>query len=89
MTVEPDRSVRRLLAALGTAMIATGQPIDEIEDELRAIGGHFGYPDLQVGAGPTAPDVDRRSYRLPARSDQRPGITPRGAVAQPGAFAEA
>ena len=53
MTVEPDRSVRRLLAALGTAMIATGQPIDEIEDELRAIGRHFGYPDLQVGAGPT------------------------------------
>src|SRR3954447_25610152 len=34
-------------------MIATGQPIDEIEDELRAIGRHFGYPDLQVGAGPT------------------------------------
>jgi len=53
VTVEPDRSVRRLLAALGTAMIATGQPIDEIEDELRAIGRHFGYPDLQVGAGPT------------------------------------
>ena len=34
-------------------MIATGQPIDEIEDELRAVGRHFGHPDVQVGAGPT------------------------------------
>ena len=53
MTADPDRSTRRLLAALGTAMIATGQPIDEIEDELRAVGRHFGHPDVQVGAGPT------------------------------------
>lgn len=53
MTADVDRSTRRLLAALGTAMIATGQPIDEIEDELRAVGERFGYPDVQVGAGPT------------------------------------
>jgi uncharacterized membrane protein YjjP (DUF1212 family)/uncharacterized membrane protein YjjB (DUF3815 family) len=53
VTADPDRSTRRLLAALGTAMIATGQPIDEIEDELRAVGQHFGHPDVQVGAGPT------------------------------------
>lgn len=42
-----------MLAHLGTAMIATGQPIDEIEDELRAVARRLGVPDLQVGAGPT------------------------------------
>lgn len=51
--MEPDRNIRRLLAYLGTAMIATGQPIDEIEEELRDVARRFGVSDLQVGAGPT------------------------------------
>ena len=46
-----------MLVLLGTAMIATGQPIDEIEDELREVGRHLGAPDLQVGAGPTGVHV--------------------------------
>ncbi len=44
---------RKLLAYLGTAMIATGQPVHEIEKELREVGARLGYPRIQVGAGPT------------------------------------
>jgi hypothetical protein len=50
---DPDRTLRRLLAFLGSAMIATGQPVDEIEEELREVGRGFGAPDVQVAAGPT------------------------------------
>ena len=46
-----------MLVLLGTVMIATGQPIDEIEDELREVGRHLGAPELQVGAGPTGVHV--------------------------------
>ena len=53
-----DRDRRKLLAFLGAAMIATGQPIDEIEDELREVGRHLGAPDLQVGRR-----ADRRARR--------------------------
>ena len=52
-----DRSCRRLLAFLGTAMIATGQPMHEVEDELREVGRHLGSPDVQVAAGPTGVHV--------------------------------
>ena len=55
--MDPERGTRRVLVLLGTAMIATGQPIDEIEDELREVGRHLGAPDLQVGAGPTGVHV--------------------------------
>jgi len=48
-----DRSWRRLLAVLGAAMVATGQPVDEVEDELREVGRRLGAPDPQVAAGPT------------------------------------
>ena len=48
-----DRSSRRLLAFLGAAMVATGQPVHEVEDELREVGRHLGTPDVQVAAGPT------------------------------------
>lgn len=47
------QEARTLLTHLGTAMIATGQPVHEIEEELLAVGAHLGYPDVQVGAGPT------------------------------------
>jgi uncharacterized membrane protein YjjP (DUF1212 family) len=49
-----EAGVRTLLAELGTAMIATGQPVHEIEEELAAVARGLGYPDLQVGAGPTS-----------------------------------
>lgn len=44
---------RALLARLGTAMIATGQPVQEIEEELAEVGVHLGYPDIQTAVGPT------------------------------------
>jgi uncharacterized membrane protein YjjP (DUF1212 family) len=51
----PDHATatRGLMAHLGTAMIATGQPVHEIEEELAEVGMHLGYPDVQVAAGPT------------------------------------
>jgi len=48
-----DHSCRTLLAFLGAAMVATGQPVHEVEDELREVGRHLGVPDVQVAAGPT------------------------------------
>lgn len=52
-----DRRHRTLLAVLGAAMVATGQPVHEIEDELREVGRYLGVPDVQVGAGPTGVHV--------------------------------
>ncbi len=48
-----ETRARALLAHLGTAMIATGQPVQEIEEELAEVGVHLGYPEVQVAAGPT------------------------------------
>ncbi|MEO5610855.1 MAG: threonine/serine exporter family protein [Ornithinibacter sp.] len=48
-----DTRARALLAHLGTAMIATGQPVQEIEEELAEVGVALGYPDVQIAAGPT------------------------------------
>jgi len=45
--------VRALLAQLGTAMIATGQPVQEIEEELAEVGTYLGFPDIQTAVGPT------------------------------------
>ena len=52
-----DRDRRRLLAFLGAAMVGTGQPVHEVEDELREVGRHLGAPDVQVAAGPTGVHV--------------------------------
>ena len=52
-----DRDRRRLLAFLGAAMVATGQPAHEVEDELREVGRRLGVPDVQVAAGPTGVHV--------------------------------
>ena len=38
-------------------MVATGQPVDEVEDELRDVGRHLGAPNVQVAAGPTGVHV--------------------------------
>ncbi len=52
---EPDsaRQARALLVGLGTAMVATGQPINEVEDELAEVGRALGHPGVQIAAGPT------------------------------------
>jgi uncharacterized membrane protein YjjP (DUF1212 family)/uncharacterized membrane protein YjjB (DUF3815 family) len=52
-----DRSRRTLLAFLGAAMVATGQPVHEVEDEVREVGRHLGVPGVQVAAGPTGVHV--------------------------------
>ena len=52
-----DRDRRKVLAFLGAAMVATGQPVDEVEDELREVGRRLGAPDVQVAAGPTGVHV--------------------------------
>jgi uncharacterized membrane protein YjjP (DUF1212 family)/uncharacterized membrane protein YjjB (DUF3815 family) len=44
---------RLLLTFLAVAMVATGQPVHEIDEDLDAVGRRLGYPDLQVAAGPT------------------------------------
>ncbi|MDT5337877.1 MAG: hypothetical protein QOD90_3382 [Mycobacterium sp.] len=48
-----DESVRALLARLGAAMVATGQPVCDVEDELAGVGAALGYPDVQIAASPT------------------------------------
>lgn len=44
---------RALLAELGTAMIATGQPVQDIEEELAQVSARLGFPDVQSAVGPT------------------------------------
>jgi uncharacterized membrane protein YjjP (DUF1212 family) len=51
--VSDDDSVRALLARLGAAMVATGQPVSDVEDELARVSAALGYPDVQIGASPT------------------------------------
>lgn len=50
---EDDDAVRALLAYLGAAMVATGQTVSDVEDELAAVGAALGYPDVQIAASPT------------------------------------
>lgn len=45
--------MRALLAHLGVAMVAAGQTVSDIEDELMAVSAQLGYPDLQIAAAPT------------------------------------
>ncbi|MBV9830725.1 MAG: threonine/serine exporter family protein [Marmoricola sp.] len=51
--MDDEPAGRRLLAYLGTAMIATGAPVHEVEQEIRELGAHLGHPDVQVAAGAT------------------------------------
>ncbi|MGB3185275.1 MAG: threonine/serine exporter family protein [Ornithinimicrobium sp.] len=48
-----DGVVSTLVAHLGSAMIATGQPVNEVEEELVEIGARWGFRGIQVGAAPT------------------------------------
>lgn len=56
-----ELAARRLLAYLGTAMIATGQPAHEVEQEVRELGQQLGHPDVQVAAGATGITLALRS----------------------------
>lgn len=42
-----------LLAYLGSAMVATGQPVHEVEEELAMVSRHLGFPEAQIAATPT------------------------------------
>ncbi len=53
-TPDDPQSSRTLLAHLGAAMIATGQPVHEIQQDLTAVSRHLGHPHVQIGAGPTS-----------------------------------
>jgi uncharacterized membrane protein YjjP (DUF1212 family) len=48
-----QREDRRLLTYLAVAMVATGQPVHEIDEDLAVVGRRLGYRDLQLAAGPT------------------------------------
>lgn len=54
---DDDRDLRRLLATLGAAMVGSGQPVDEIEQELREVAVSLGASDVQLGVGPTGVHV--------------------------------
>jgi len=51
--VSEEESVRALLARLGAAMVATGQPVSDVEDELARVSAALGHPDVQIAASPT------------------------------------
>jgi uncharacterized membrane protein YjjP (DUF1212 family) len=52
-TETSDTETRALLAELGTALIATGQPVQEIEEELAEVATRLGFPGVQTAVGPT------------------------------------
>ena len=45
--------VRTLLARLGAALVAAGQPVNEVEADLQEVGTALGFPDAQIAAAPT------------------------------------
>ena len=53
-----DLQVRRLLVHLGAAMVATGQPVSDIEDDVLEVAARIGFPDTQIAAGPTGVTVN-------------------------------
>ena len=65
---------RALLAQLGTAMIASGQPAQEIEEELAELGTVLGYPDVQLAVGPTGLVVTLRDGGAATNRSAPPGL---------------
>ena len=57
---EPRRRARRLLAVLGAAMVGTGQPVHEVEEELRLVALRMNWPEAQIAAQPTGLTVSLR-----------------------------
>ncbi|MFT4165357.1 MAG: threonine/serine exporter family protein [Microlunatus sp.] len=49
---DPARD-RALLTQLAVAMVATGQPVYEIDEDLIEVGRHLGHPAIQVATSPT------------------------------------
>lgn len=48
-----EAQTRALLACLGTAMVASGETVHEVEDELAEVSAHLGYPHAQFAAAPS------------------------------------
>ena len=48
-----EAQARALLARLGAAMVGTGQPVNEVEEDLREVGRALGFPDPQIAAAAT------------------------------------
>jgi len=46
-------AIRRCLLLFGTAALASGRPVDEVESELRRMGRALGAADVQAAATPT------------------------------------
>ena len=44
---------RLLLITLAAALVSTGQPTYEVEEDLIAVGRHLGYPQVQPAVAPT------------------------------------
>lgn len=65
---------RALLAHLGTAMIATGQPVQEIEEELEEVGVALGYPDVRTAVGPTGLVVTLTDGGVSTQRTAPPGL---------------
>ena len=59
--LDRDVATRTLLIRLGATMIATGQPVHEIETELVAVGARLGHPGIQAGVTPTGLILSLRS----------------------------
>lgn len=47
-------ATRRLLAYAGASLIAGGATVTDAETEVRRLGRHFGYPNVQVSGYPTS-----------------------------------
>ncbi|MET0695424.1 MAG: threonine/serine exporter family protein [Propionibacteriaceae bacterium] len=58
---EHEMQTRALLAHLGNAMVATGETVHEVEQELALVSSHLGYPDVQIAAAPTGITVTLQS----------------------------
>ncbi len=55
---DSDLQVRRLLVHFGAAMVATGQPVSDVERDVREVAAGLGFPDVQIAAGPTGLHVN-------------------------------
>jgi uncharacterized membrane protein YjjP (DUF1212 family) len=60
IATEPRRRSWRLLALLGAAMVGTGQPVHEVEEELRLVALRMGWPEAHIGVQPTSLNVALR-----------------------------
>ncbi len=57
---EHEEHTRTLLAYLGNAMVATGETVHEVEEELALVSGRLGYPEVQIAAAPTGITLNLR-----------------------------